>query len=215
MISPLRYDVIIRRDFLALLDEHRSLLAEDPRALTELARGHAYFEWFREIVYPRDFAAARGSGGEAIDVAFEDRVRQALELCESFSARGFDTNHPIVLRTGRTIAATASGKLLAQRVYAGDGCHRLALLQRAGVEVLEPGSYVLRQSRRYEPLDNTLRMLKVLQLDKARYFRFLSLAYGGGRTASDRKSLLELASEQGRRDEAAAVIAVDEPHLVG
>ena len=43
-----------------------------------------------------------------------------------------------ICRAGSEIAPPRPAKRVARRVYAGDGCHRLARLRMAGVDVLEP-----------------------------------------------------------------------------
>jgi len=75
---------------------------------------------------------------------------------------GFDSAHPIALNAGELVHPTASGKRTAAELYAGDGCHHLALLMCAGRERLEPGEYVVRRFVEYTPRDNIGLLLAAL-----------------------------------------------------
>ena len=210
IVSPLRYDIVVRQQFFELAIANRSEVAGDLPAFVRRATRHPYFAWFREIVFPRS-----GVGGIDIEAAFAERVRHACALLDSFESVGFDRSNPIVLRTAGRIEPTVTGKRIDRRIFAGDGCHRIALLRLEGCNVLAPDMYVLRRMRRYEPLDNTARLLGVIAIGTTEYYEFLSLAYGGGRVAHDKRELLEFATAAGRRREAEGVIAIDEPLLAG
>lgn len=210
LISPLRYDIVIRQQFFELLVEHRAEAAREPSAFLRRASEHPYFIWFREIVFPRPAYAGRDLGS-----AFAERVGAARELLASFELNGLDRHEPIVLRTGSTIEPTLTGKRIGAAVFAGDGCHRIALLRMHGAKVLTPDTYVLERRRRFTPLDNTARLLPLIPMSEGDYYEYLSLAYGGGESARSREELLELAGREGRRREAIEAIEVDGPLVRG
>jgi hypothetical protein len=177
LVSPLRYDILVRQRFLALLADSPELHEGDLDPLLELARSHEYFTWFNSVVVPRFMPALIGREAE-VAAAFATRVRATVDLLRSFQRSGLDPERPITLRTGRRIAATSTGKRLGRRIFARDGCHRIALLRASGVSVLEPGTYRLDQQRRFEPLDNTAPMLRAAPIGAEAYWDFLALSYG-------------------------------------
>lgn len=214
LISPLRYDVLVRQRFLKQLAEAGPKRRRDVDGLAERARGGPYFAWFREIVVRR-FRPELIGDEEAILRAFSERVARSVSLLESFEASGYDAGQAIVLRTGRTILPTASGKRLDRRLYAGDGCHRLALLRLAGSATLEPGSYRVHSARRFAPLDHTATLIPLLGLEPGRYFEFLSLTYAPGRGLRTERELLDHVRSHGPEclPELERLLAVDLPLL--
>jgi hypothetical protein len=215
LISPLRYDILVRQRYFEFLREHRELAAGDLAPLAEASRTHAYFVWFSRVVVPR-FQPELVGQPELIARAFTKRVAASVDLLRSFEAHGLDPARPLVLETGRTIEPTATGKQLARRLYPGDGCHRLALLRASGITELEPGSYRVRSVRRFTPLDNTALLLGELEIDPVTYRRFLALSYGplveaaldGGETAPGD-------APEGALDEVRRVMRLDAPLLKG
>jgi hypothetical protein len=144
LVSPLRYDTSYGND-LELRDLPSAL--EDFEAFMELSRRQPYFTWFTRVVIPNRNPRNRPQvlDDEYVDAAFERRVRGSIDLHDALESTGFDNRWPIILRTGKEIAATSTGKRLDRRIYAGEGCHRIAWLRMAGVEVLEPPMYRLRR----------------------------------------------------------------------
>lgn len=176
LVSPLRYDALIRQRYLSMLTDAPELLEGDRRHLVELSRSHEYFTWFSAVVVPQFMPRLVGRDDE-ISAAFERRIRTTVDLLRSVEHHGLDPARPIVLRTGRQIAPTATGKRLARRIYLRDGCHRIALLRARGATVLEPGSYRLDCQRRFVPLDNTAPLLQAGLLDSRAYWEFMALSY--------------------------------------
>ncbi len=190
LISPLRYDVLVRQKFFELLaslpPEDRDNLA----AVAEIARDTPYFTWFRSIVVPR-FKPELVGREDAIGNAFVERVQLSIDLYDSLGTSGYSRQWPITLFSGREILPTDTGKQLDRRLYAGDGCHRLALLRSSGVEVLDPGDYRLLVARRMTPLDNTTRLIPLLGIESERYFTFMALSYAPGHACRTEGQLLE------------------------
>jgi hypothetical protein len=175
-VSPLRFDVTIRRAFFAFYAEHRDLYRSDFPAFADRARGEEYFVWFRDImcvawqphVLTDETLLAR---------AWEERLRSAGALYDSFEQRGFDPRFPITLYEGRRVLPTAHGKRLARSIYAGDGNHRLALLLAAGQSTLSPPQYRVKRYRQLQPIDTTPQLLEALRVDEPRYLAFLQAGY--------------------------------------
>lgn len=215
LISPLRYDILIRQRYFEFLRKHPELVEGDPAAVAEASRTHAYFIWFSRVVVPR-FRPELAGSPELIAPAFTARVAASLDLLRSFEAHGLDPARPLVLETGRTIEPTATGKRLARRLYPGDGCHRLALLRASGVTDLEPGGYRVRSVRRFTPLDNTALLLPELEIDPETYRRFLALSYGPlVEAALARREVSRGAAPERGLDEVRRVIRLDAPLLKG
>lgn len=213
LVSPLRLDILVRRDWFEFRAARRERFDADFDALLEASLRHPYGIWFREVVagsvHPEFLASEERFLSE-----FAARLRRSIALQDSFEVNGFDAARPIALNAGELVHPTASGKRIAAELYAGDGCHRLALLMCAGRERLEPGEYVVRRFVEYTPRDNTGLLLAPLGMQADDYYRFLSLAYGEGADAS-RESLLERvrARQPGRLAELEGILRADAPYL--
>ncbi len=224
LVSPLRYDIVVRARFLEFLGERLDRAGRDLDGLVDEALSHPYHCWYTTI------ALARYRPREAADerrrlAAFRRRVRASLELLASFGRRGFDPRFPVSLRTAVPGAATATGKVVPRPLYAGDGCHRLALLLASGHKRLEPGWYRVLRDPLPAPIDNTRALLGPLRVGRDEYHRFLSLAYagagagaqdrtGGGRPAGRDALLRHVAAHRpDRLRELLQVLEIDEPAL--
>ena len=168
LIYPLRYDIVIRREFFAMLAANHELFQRDFAAFFELAKSHAYYVWFRSIACPLRMRRILHSE-LAIDEAYAGRVRQAESLYTSFRQRGFDEMHPILLKSGLAVCATASGRYRRQPYYAGDGCHRLALLLLEGYESVPAEYYHVMYLPIYRPWDVSSWLLESLETGSPDY----------------------------------------------
>ncbi|GIU85505.1 MAG: hypothetical protein KatS3mg009_0020 [Acidimicrobiia bacterium] len=209
LVSPLRYDIVIRMAFFRFVRANRELAHTDPRAFTELALGHPYAAWFEEIVVPRlgSRAATRASRVEA----FHRRVRRTVRLDERFSHRGFDARHPVSVRYVEHLT-TDGGKTLRGRFYPVDGCHRLALLSLQGLSVLPRAFYRIVEVDGPPP-DNTRALLRRVPVSESDYAGFVGRGYG--LTAADLTDLLARAQGLGdpKAAEIAQLVAIDAPLL--
>lgn len=176
LASPLRYDLVVRRDFLALCADHADHGGEGDDRLTNLARSTPYWRWWTDVYVPRSAPELAGDPA-ARGAAFSARVRATFELLVSFRERGFDPSQPILLHGCDRTLPTDTGKQVSARLFAGDGCHRLALLWLHGQKALEPGQYLVRHQRAYAPLDNTFRLREHLREDPRAYLRFIASSY--------------------------------------
>ncbi len=209
LASPLRYDLEVRREFLRLCMAQLESGGECDESLTGIARSTPYWLWFTEVYVPRS-APELANDPAARGRAFAQRVRASFELCRSFRELGFDARLPIILRAGREILPTDSGKLVRAPYYAGDGCHRIALLWLSGRDALEPGQYVVRRERRLAPLDNTFRLRGALRADPAAYVRFIASGYAEGEFSSAHELVARVrATAPQRADELVAVLRAD------
>jgi hypothetical protein len=214
LVSPLRYDILVRERYFEFLRERRPLADEDFQAFMELSRRHPYFIWFSRVVVPSGNNPDMVNDPERLNAAFERRVRRSIALHDAFESRGYDRRRPIVLRTGHRIAATATGKRLARRIYAGDGCHRLAWLRSSGVDVLEPGMYRVHVAQAFTPSDETARLLDAMAISRPDYFSFLSLSYADRDLRSEEVLLDHVRSvDPDSLPELEQVIASDAPRL--
>jgi hypothetical protein len=213
LVSPLRYDILVRERYFAILHQRRALAEEDFGAFLELSRQQPYFAWFTKVVIP-SFRPEMVGDDERVDAAFKRRVRASIDLYDAMKSTGYDLRRPIILLTGREIAPTSTGKRPAQRLYAGDGCHRLAYLRMAGVDVLQPGMYRFSVAPFFTPRDNTALLLDAMAISPRDYFSFLSLTYADRQLYSEKALLDHVRSiDPGRLREITEVIAVDSPLL--
>ena len=209
LVSPLRYDVLVRAAHFEFHAAHRELFAADFAGYEERARSTAYRAWFERVMAPA-WLAHLADDAEGLEEAWRDRLRRAAALHESFQQRGFDRAHPIELHAGRTVRPAATGKRASRALFAGDGNHRLALLMAAGREVLEASEYCVKRYRCLVPADTTGILLEETGAGWPEYERFVRLGYPEARVAPDGTAEHPSAAVAA---EVRAVLAVDLPHL--
>ncbi|MEJ7708149.1 MAG: hypothetical protein WKF82_13270 [Nocardioidaceae bacterium] len=173
LISPLRYDVIVRARFLI---ELRNLHAEPMAALQEFALEDPYFTWFKQVESARFFPTSLDDR-ELLLQRFQLRVARAITTLRSYERLGFDARHPVTLGKTSGGAVTDLGTVLSKSLHIRDGCHRLALLWMND-QPLEPAMYRV-HSFRGPALDNTALLLQHMNIDDDEYARFLSHAFAG------------------------------------
>lgn len=176
LICPLRYDILIREYFFEFLRAHDDIYRSEFREFLRLARNTPYFNWFRDIVCVR-FKPELLSNEADLNEAFAERVMKTAQLLASFERRGLDSGQPITLRAGEKVLPTSSGKGIYRGLYAGDGCHRLALMRLRGYDKLNPEFYRISLEPEYRPLDNTTILIRSLSMREPEYARFLSMGY--------------------------------------
>lgn len=210
LVSPLRYDVLVREQYLRFLARNLDLYHDDFDAFAALAHDEPYHAWFRAVAIHR---ICPGTEGEAdLEAEFRARLHKTTRLYEGFCERGFDARYPIILRTAGPLAQTGTGKSVAGRLFPSDGCHRLALLRLTGHRLLPPDWYRVKTERGWQPPDNTGTLITALGLTGPEYFEFLSLGYADA-AYRDAGSLLTNLSVPGEADELRRIIAVDAPLL--
>ena len=212
LISPLRYDVLVRSQLFELLAAERACFDASPSAFVDLARQTDYHTWFRVVAVHAIGIA--GQPDAEIEAAFERRVLRSAALADSVAARGFIPKPPLTVRaTGAVL--TPSGKRLGPRHYPLDGCHRLALLRALGRTELRPGEYRV-TSGSGPLLDNTSKLIPAIGLRLDRYVAFVASGYGVDVAPGAGIAALVAAVEQARPERAAelaSVLAVDQPAL--
>jgi hypothetical protein len=209
LISPLRYDVLVRERYLGFLARNLDLFHRDFDAFVELARGEQYHAWFCAVAIHKIRPGTEGA--DELDAAFQERLRQTTRLYLAFSERGFDPRFPITVRTAGPVAVTTTGKTVAGRLFPTDGCHRLALLRFTGHRSLLPEWYRLRTDGGWQPPDNTGTLIGALGITRAEYLEFLSLGYTDSMFHDEDALLAHTASADA--DELRRIIAVDTPAL--
>ncbi|MGH2704209.1 MAG: hypothetical protein ACRDJ4_03700 [Actinomycetota bacterium] len=176
LASPLRYDVVVRAEYISFLREHLDLFESDLDAYLLASEALPYFIWFRDVA--SRFQRGYDRNDEAsLRAAFAERVHRTTELFRRFQAEGFNPRYPVDLRAGTPGAATLTGKRLADRLYPGDGCHRLALVLSTGQSLLPPEWYRIRNDPLDTPLDNTHLLVRALELSREQYSEFISRGY--------------------------------------
>jgi len=212
LISPLRYDILVRERFLGRIASASG--PADIDAAVASAEGRDYRTWFEAVAVTRFHPEIAGDA-VAIADAFAERVRRSIDLCASFAASGYDPARPLHLRSGRRIAATATGKRVERRLFVGNGCHRLALLRHHGTTELAPDAYRVEITPTLTPLDNTAALIPLLGLRPRSYFRFLALAYAPGTGCETEEQLRHhvAAERPDRLPELEGVLRVDLPLL--
>jgi hypothetical protein len=209
LISPLRYDVLVRAQLFDLVRLQADAGSSDADALVDAARASAYFTWFEQVAMAR-FRPWVLQDPDLLSSQFRERVLSASALYRSYRQRGFDPAHPVTLRGTKGPQRTDSGLTIAKTLHVGDGGHRLALLLSDGQD-LSPGSYRVDWRPMEQLIDNTAVLVPALGLRAADYTRFVAPGYGGEPTADPAALIAEV---RDRDPEAARELAaVTERHL--
>ncbi|HEX6292681.1 MAG TPA: hypothetical protein VFZ66_26090 [Herpetosiphonaceae bacterium] len=217
LVSPLRYDVLIRRDFLTFYAAQRDRYAADFDAFVAEVRQGSYYRWFMTSEAIRCKPHLLGDAA-ALEQEFISRVRRAARLYEDVTAHGFQPQFPIILKTAERLLPPTTdrqgpptGKHVAGRYFLADGCHRLALLMTLGYTVL-PSEYVrVKCFREFSPFDSTALLARSLPIDAKAYFAFLSSRYCAPHVFERKAELLAYVERHRPADlaEVAAVMQVD------
>ena len=178
LISPLRYDILVRQRYFEYFAERRADYERDFDAYERSTRRHAYFIYFRDVTCRTWFPEAL-SDDAALDRRWRWRLERSAALYDSFMERGFDERFPITLHAGARVAAGPNGKRVSHRLFAGDGNHRLALLVASGRTELQPSQYRVRRYPRLAPSDTTPYCLSLLRVAPGEYADFLRRGYPG------------------------------------
>lgn len=214
IVSPLRYDVVVRARHLAFYAARRDLFATDFEAYQALAREQAYFVWFARVAAPRWWPWVFDDP-LLFESAWRDRLRASAALHDSFQAHGFDLAHPIELHAGRRVRQTASGKRTTRRLFAGDGNHRLSLLMAAGQDLLQPSQYRVKRYLSIVPADTTGFLLRETGAGWSEYRSFLELGYPAARLEVSGGRVRVEAPDTAVAAEVKALVERDLPHLAG
>lgn len=217
LIAPLRYDVLIRRDFLAFYAAHRGLYSADFDAFVQAAKHGSYYRWFmtsEAVRCKRDLLA----DVDALEREFVDRVRRAAGVYEDLLAHGFRAQSPIILKTAEHLSPPTtdpqgppSGKQVSARYFLADGCHRLAMLMLLGYTVL-PAEYLrVKYFRSFSPFDSTSLLAQSLPLEPEAYFSFLSGRYCAPAVFTRKDQFLDYIRQHKPEylDEVSSIIRVD------
>lgn len=172
LISPLRYDVLVRAQFFGFLASRPSGESED--ALVTAAQSEPYAVWFRDVAMAR-FRPWVLQDPALLAESYAERVLASRALLTSFEARGYDPSKPVTLRVSSGTQRSDTGVPMHRTVHVGDGGHRLALLLQSG-SVLEPAMYRL-DPRPMPLIDNTAVLHRALALTDATYLAFVARGY--------------------------------------
>lgn len=191
LVSPLRYDILVRRDFFEFLGSHLPLFTADRWTFDTLLERHPYFIWFRHVNCEHHHRQWLQTP-ERFHEALTTRVDRNRVLYESLLERGFSNEDPIKLTTADVVRRTNTGKSVRPRLLVADGSHRVGLLMLLGQDALQPGQYVIHHRPEIRPLDNTGLLLRHLDVPDSRYYEFLSWGYLDSSVTDGRELLDEL-----------------------
>jgi hypothetical protein len=214
LIYPLRYDVVVRAEFMSYYLAHQDVYARDLEEFLAHPVAQAYFtSWLSDACRSRPELV---EDLEILHREFRRRMRRALSLCDSLQETGYDAQHPIELRAASVIRHEHE-KHVQRRFYAGDGCHRLAHLMLQGTTFLTPTQYQVRVYEEFQPRDNTYRLLGRLIRTEAEYCRIMSQYYCDGAQCSNAKDVIEHVEriDPSRLEEVMSVMRVDLGRLAG
>jgi hypothetical protein len=216
LVSPLRYDVVVRLDHFRFIERNEELAKRDYEAYFRAALEEPYFVWFRDIFCKR-FHPDLLESESILENSFHNQLRKARRLFSSFTRNGYDAKRPLMIKTAVDIVPTETGKELSQKYFVGDGCHRLALLLSAGERSLSPRYFRIRGYESLLPVDNTQPLIAALGLRASDYFGFYSLRFTRGEPSFRSREALLAHVERHHPAELAEterIIAADEPFLV-
>lgn len=212
LVSPLRYDVMVRARHFAAHADRRELYAKDFDAYERLVRQEPYFVWFRDARVPTWWPWLLDDP-PAFEQAWRERLRLSAALYESFLSNGFDERFPIEVHAGRRVRPTATGKRTSRALFSGDGNHRLALLLATGHEQLAPAEYRVKRYRSLVPTDSTGCLLRDTGAGWSEYRSFIELGYPSARLMLARGEVRVEADDPVVAAEVNALVQRDLPFL--
>ena len=204
LISPLRFDVLIRAKLFETWAKDWSRLKSRPDEALQVAQNHAYRTWFDSIA--RRKITGKGEPSSP-DEAFEWRVKRSHRLLGGYIQNGFDQRRPITVKL-HLGGELPNGKVMGPRLYPVDGCHRLALLWADGERMLDPALYRLLPDES-ATRDNTTLLLEKLQLSEADYYTFIGWGYGVNAVSTESELVASLSKNDPRTPELLSVLAAD------
>ncbi|MGH9246823.1 MAG: hypothetical protein ACRD29_21430 [Acidimicrobiales bacterium] len=212
LVSPLRYDVLVRQRYFDFLAANLDRYVRDFEGLFAEAMSLPYYRWFATVVVQRFFPGTSETDARAM---FRDRIHQSTILYRSVTKRGLDPRQPIMLRSGGRQVRTSTGKVLVDRVFAGDGCHRLALVRSMGWRHLPAECCRIRIAHGWSPPDNTHTLIRALGITHVDYITFLSMGYADT-IFTNQDELCEhvAANDPDRLKELRRILTIDRPALV-
>jgi hypothetical protein len=216
LVVPLRYDVLVRLEFIRWYRERREEASRDRAAFLAAARATAYHRWWMtaETIRGRPYLLGRPDELEAL---FAQRVDATIRLAEGAVA-GSLAAEPVVLKTGRRLlppttfrGGPPTDKRVSDRFFLADGCHRLALLVEAGRDRLAPGEFRVREYDAFSPFDATGILARELPITPRDYVTFLASRYAPGRDVLDPDDLVRAVAEADprRADDVRSALAAD------
>jgi hypothetical protein len=217
IICPLRYDVLLRRDFFTFYAAHCDLYDSDRRVFVALVKQTSYYTWYLESEAVRLNGKVRDNARE-LEWRFLERLDRATSLYKSVQMNGFLTRFPIVLKTAKHLlpptterGGPPTGKQVGARYFLADGCHRLALLMALGYKVLPAGYFWVKYYQEFSPFDSTSLLARRLLREPAAYFRFLSTYYTAPVVMTNRNDFLSYVTNHNPvlLDEVRSVIRTD------
>jgi hypothetical protein len=196
IVCPLRYDVLVRRDFVLFYATHRDLYDSDPNGFIALTKRTSYYTWYLESEAVRTNKRLRGNAA-ALDQDLHKRIGRVAALYESVQKDGFSSRFPITLKTARHIlppttdrGGPPTGKQVSAKYFLADGCHRLALLMTLGYQKLPASYFRVKCYQEFSPFDSTSLLARRLMPEPSAYFAFLSTYYTAPVVLTNRNDFL-------------------------
>ncbi len=217
IICPLRYDVLVRKDFFTFYAAHCDLYNSDRGAFVDLVKQTSYYTWYLESESLRLKSKVRDNP-QVLEWRFLMRLDRAISLYKSVQMNGFSKRYPIVLKTAKHVlppttkrGGPSTGKQVGAKYFLADGCHRLALLMALGFKVLPAGYFRVKYYQEFSPFDSTSLLARLLLTEPAPYFRFLSTYYTAPVVLTNRNDFLSYVANHNPvlLDEVRSVIRTD------
>ena len=102
LVCPLRYDILVKRDFCLYCEAAGDRYVGDFDGFLAAPQGRAYYHFIREVRIPRYMPSAYNDEEEVLR-QFRRAVERSVALFRSLATRGFDVSMPIRLKTGATV----------------------------------------------------------------------------------------------------------------
>jgi hypothetical protein len=184
LVSPLRYDIVIRRDFISFYLAHKKMYRTDFNGFMDKAVQHPYFVCFQKMEpeLVEDETACLSS--------FAEKVQRFVTVYEAIATDGFDKSEPIIPKTGTVILPTKEGKKISTQFFMGDGCHRLASLMALGYQTLPSDHIRVKSFPKLSPIDGTVQLIHDIPIPPEAYYEFLSSRYANPHAFTSRSELL-------------------------
>lgn len=161
IINPLRYDIIIRENFIKFYLKDKDIYKKDFELFVDKALDELFYDYFKikTSVYRPKLLKDK----ELLAETYIKYIKNFINLFEDIKNNGFDNDFPITLHRN----------IFSKKLYMGNGCSRIACLKFLGYRYLRKEQGKVLVSLYHKPKNNTLMLFNLNLINKKIYNNFI------------------------------------------
>ena len=160
IIVPLRYDIMIRENFIYFYLKNKGIYRNDFNSFVDKSLNELFYDYFkiRMAIYRPKLLKNK----DILSKEYEKYVKNFINLFEDIKNNGFDANFPVTLYRN----------IFSNKLYIDNGCHRVACLKFLGYKHLPKEYGKVLVSLFHKPRNITLRLYNRKLISKETYTSF-------------------------------------------